>query len=157
MFQFNLVAISPQKPGPLKQLCDEYQLRLRAFAKVVVKEPKAEPFANASDAERVFKAEAERLHKAVERGSFVVALTEGGKEFDSVAFAKQLETWSENESRPLAFVLGGPLGLDRDFIKEADATLSLSPMTMPHDLARLVLLEQLYRATTILRGKTYHY
>jgi len=66
---------------------------------------------------------------------------------------RRLETWSQ----PLGvFVLGGPLGLDPAFKKDADAEVSLSPMTLPHELARVVLAEQLYRAITILRGVPYH-
>jgi len=68
-------------------------------------------------------------------------------------FSHRLESWSE----PLAaFVLGGPLGLDPAFPKPNDVTLSLSPMTLPHELARVVLAEQIYRAVTLLRGVPYH-
>ena len=76
-----------------------------------------------------------------------------GRSTATDAFAQRRKQWSE----PLvAFVLGGPLGLDPAFRKAADATLSLSPMTLPHELARVVLAEQIYRAVTILRGVPYH-
>jgi 23S rRNA (pseudouridine1915-N3)-methyltransferase len=69
------------------------------------------------------------------------------------AFARRLQSWSVPAA---AFVVGGPLGLDREFVQAANAAVSLSAMTLPHELARVVLAEQIYRAVTILRGVPYH-
>ena len=83
----------------------------------------------------------------------MIALSPDGRALTTAAFTQRLERWSQ----PLAaFVVGGPLGLDPDFRKTADAVMSLSPMTLPHELARVVLAEQIYRAVTILRGVPYH-
>jgi 23S rRNA (pseudouridine1915-N3)-methyltransferase len=80
---------------------------------------------------------------------------EMGKEYDSPSFAKQLDHWSEG-GRPLVFLIGGSWGLDESLVKGAHAKLSLGKMTWPHGIARLLLLEQLFRAEAILRGKEYH-
>lgn len=87
--------------------------------------------------------------------AFVIALDERGKEYDSPTFARQMEAWSEG-GRPIVFLIGGSWGLDESLVKEANVVLSLGKMTWPHAVARLLLLEQLFRAETILRGKEYH-
>lgn len=103
--------------------------------------------------DHVREREARALREALSGRCNVVALSPEGRSTPTESFARRLEQWSE----PLvAFVLGGPLGLDPTFRKTADATLSLSPMTLPHELARVVLAEQIYRAVTILRGVPYH-
>jgi 23S rRNA (pseudouridine1915-N3)-methyltransferase len=107
------------------------------------------------DAARARAAEAEGLAKGYKPDAFVIALDEHGKEYDSPTFAKQLETWSEG-GRPLVFLIGGSWGLDESLLKDADAKLSLGKMTWPHGIARLLLLEQLFRAEAISRGKEYH-
>ncbi len=107
------------------------------------------------DMARVKKAEAEVLIKGYKPDSFIIVLDEHGKEFDSPTFAKQLETWSEG-GRSLVFLIGGSWGLDESLVKDADAKLSLGKMTWPHGIARLLLLEQLFRAEAITKGKEYH-
>jgi 23S rRNA (pseudouridine1915-N3)-methyltransferase len=82
-------------------------------------------------------------------------LTRNGPSETSEAFADRLATW-KTDGRDVALVVGGAFGLDDGLREEAEATLGLSPMTLPHELARAVLLEQLYRADTILRGEPYH-
>lgn len=105
-----------------------------------------------SDA-HVREREARTLREALPERCNVIALSPEGRPTPTEAFALRLTQWSE----PLvAFVLGGPLGLDPAFRKTAHATLSLSPMTLPHELARVVLAEQIYRAITIMRGVPYH-
>jgi 23S rRNA (pseudouridine1915-N3)-methyltransferase len=85
--------------------------------------------------------------------AYVVGLDSDGAEFDSVAFSRWLEERRQS-GRDICFVVGGPRGLDLD---DCDMKLSLGPMTLPHQLARVVLLEQVYRANKILAGEPYHY
>ena len=85
--------------------------------------------------------------------AFVVLLAADGRQLDSVAFSRFLEE-RRQEGRDLCFVIGGPRGLD---LESCDLRLSLGPMTLPHQLARVVILEQLYRANKILAGEPYHY
>ena len=83
----------------------------------------------------------------------VIALDPTGELLDTAAFATRLERWA---ARPASFAVGGPLGLPRSFVARVDAVWSLSPLTFPHEMVRVVLAEQLYRALTILRGIPYH-
>ncbi len=94
-----------------------------------------------------------KVETRVPERAFVVALADDGREFDSVAFSRWLEERRQS-GRDLCFVVGGPYGLDLD---SCDLKLSLGRMTLPHQLARVVLLEQLYRAHKILAGEPYHH
>ena len=85
-----------------------------------------------------------------------IALDEHGKSIGSDDFAQKLSRWRDDGKPALSFVIGGADGLDPDFVKTADLTLSFSPLTWPHQLVRIMLAEQLYRATTILSGHPYH-
>ena len=97
--------------------------------------------------------EAEAITAALQADERLVVLTEEGRSLDSLSFAEQLR---DSGSDRLAFVIGGADGLDPGLKARASWRLSLSPMTFPHELARLLLLEQLYRATSILQGGPYH-
>ncbi len=99
--------------------------------------------------------EGQALRHAVPDGARTVALTRRGRRCSSEDFARRLGTW-QREARDVALVIGGAHGLDAEVLETADDRLRLSSLTLPHDLARLVLLEQLYRACTILRGEPYH-
>ncbi len=143
--------------GAVEELVDTYKTRLKPYAKIEEIWIKETPFRNAAEVNRVRQKEAETFRARLPKETFVVALTEEGKTFDSLSFAKTLEHWAEGGARPVAFLIGGPLGLDRALLKEADVQFSLSPLTFPHNMARALLYEQLYRAGTILSGKTYHY
>ena len=107
------------------------------------------------DTAKAKRIESESLAKGHKDDAFVIAVDERGKEYDSPGFAKQLETWTEG-GRPLVFIIGGSWGLDESLVKSADARLSLGKMTWPHAMARLLLLEQLFRTEAISRGKEYH-
>jgi len=137
MFRFHIVTVGSMKKGPLAELVSHYQKLLKGYA-------------------RVEGAEVKEVRRVV-KDAFSVLLTEHGKEYDSPQFAKQLMAWSEHETRTIEFVVAGPFGMDTATTKEFDATLSLSKLTFPHDVATTVLYEQIYRAMTILAGKTYHY
>ncbi len=99
--------------------------------------------------------EAKTLRAALPEG-IIVALDERGKTIGSEAFATQLARWRDDGRPAASFVIGGADGLDPDFVRAADLTLSFSPLTWPHQLVRIMLAEQLYRATTILSGHPYH-
>jgi len=100
-------------------------------------------------------AEAVRLRAALPAGARLVALDERGKTLTTATLAKQLARWREG-GRDVAFVIGGADGLEAGLLKEAELVLSLSALTLPHALARVLLAEQLYRAWTILQNHPYH-
>lgn len=100
--------------------------------------------------------EAERLGKAIGPAEIKIALDEGGKQLGSEAFARELARRRDGGVQTLAFLIGGPDGHGPEILTSATLKLSLGAMTLPHGLARVVLAEQLYRATTILSGHPYH-
>jgi 23S rRNA (pseudouridine1915-N3)-methyltransferase len=100
--------------------------------------------------------EAKTIAAALPAGGIVVALDERGRMLGSEDFAGRLARWRDDGKPALSFVIGGADGLDPDFARTADLALSFSPLTWPHQLVRIMLAEQLYRATTILSGHPYH-
>lgn len=110
----------------------------------------------AIEAAAVKEAEAVRILKLTSEGAWTLALTRGGRPLDSRAFALLLDEHRNRATRELVFWIGGAFGLDDSLLETANQHLSLSTMTLPHDLARVLLLEQVYRAGTILRGEPYH-
>ncbi len=137
MYRFHIVTVGSPKRGPVADLIGHYQKLLRPFARVDVTE--------VNEMRRVAK------------DAYSVLLTEHGDEYLTGEFAAQIATWSEHQTRTIEFVIAGPFGVDKNREKEFDATLSLSQFTFPHDIATMLLYEQLYRVMTILAGKTYHY
>jgi 23S rRNA (pseudouridine1915-N3)-methyltransferase len=155
MYRFRVVRVSGGKKGPLEEMSDSFLTRLKLYAKIEVIEVKETPFKDESDRARVLSDEAKRIR--LHLIGTTILLGEHGKTFDSRAFAKKLDDWAVQGAEPVTFIIGGPLGYDRALEKEVTAVLSLSPLTFPHDIAHVLLLEQIYRACTINAGKTYHY
>lgn len=156
MLHITIIALGKIKESYWKEAIDEYLKRLQAFAKVTIVELKDESFSEKDNLDVVRKKEAEKIKKAIPKGSFVFALDEKGKEYTSQAFSKRLETLRQTNSS-LTFVIGGTTGLHASITNTANETFSLSKLTFPHGLARVFLVEQLYRAFMILHGRTYHY
>jgi 23S rRNA (pseudouridine1915-N3)-methyltransferase len=102
------------------------------------------------------KAEAEKLQAAVPAGAITIALDSRGKTLGSEPFAQRLQGWRDEGVSDLAFLIGGAEGLDKIITNQANLVLSLGPMTWPHMLARVMLIEQIYRAQCIMSGHPYH-
>ncbi|HEX5726071.1 MAG TPA: 23S rRNA (pseudouridine(1915)-N(3))-methyltransferase RlmH [Longimicrobiaceae bacterium] len=142
--------------GAVGEAVAGYEARLRhyfAFESIEVKE---EPYRREGDAARVRDEEGKRLLAKVPAGAELVALHEAGKQWTSEQLARYLSDLALRAGPGAAFALGGAYGLADEVLRRAGHTLSLSAMTLPHELARLVLTEQLYRAGTIARGEPYH-
>ena len=150
----SIIAIGKLKHSGLRDLCDEYAKRLRGRQRLEIIEVRSagRRDENAADAMRH---EADSIRRTIPKNTRVFCLTRAGPSEASEAFADRLATW-KTDGRDIALILGGAFGLQAELLEEAEATLSLSPMTLPHELARAVLLEQLYRADTILHGEPYH-
>lgn len=151
---FHVVAVGRLRDGALRDLCDGYLTRVRRSLEVVVREV-ADAGRAAGTPKQARTLEGERLREALPRGATVVAVTRTGRAMTSTQFARQVGRWRE-AARDVAFLIGGAWGLPAGLIADAGAAISLGPMTFPHELARVLLLEQLYRAGTILRGEPYH-
>lgn len=101
--------------------------------------------------------EAEFIYRVVEPGQYLIGLHDTGATLTSEGFADFLRRMDEKESRGIAFIIGGPFGLSESLLESCSTLLSLSAFTFPHELARVVLLEQLFRAESILRRFPYHH
>jgi 23S rRNA (pseudouridine1915-N3)-methyltransferase len=151
-----IVAVGRLK-GWAAEGCDDYLARLRRYFPVEVVEVPEEDM-NRRTTEEALAAEGQRLLKRIPAAAYVAALDrERGKPLTSEDLARKLESLGLSGSSHVAFVLGGPLGLSPEVIGGADECLSFGPVTLPHALARVVLLEQLYRAVKIGRGEKYHW
>jgi 23S rRNA (pseudouridine1915-N3)-methyltransferase len=150
--EITLAAVGKLRPY-YRDACDDYARRLKRYITVSeceVKEASRAPTPAAQLAE-----EAKRLDAKISREATVVALTREGASWSSQDLAQQLQRWLL-AARPVALILGGSHGLDPTLLARAANRWSLGPLTLPHELARVVVFEQLYRGFTILRGEPYH-
>ena len=148
-----LVAVGALRGPGFRESCDEYLARLRHYAEVSEREVKEAGRVRETGARQA--EEASRLTSALPKDATVVALTRDGDAWSSRELARRVGRWQQ-EARPVAFVIGGSTGLDGSFCRAAKARWSLGPLTLPHELARVVVAEQLYRAFSILKGEPYH-
>lgn len=142
--------------GPAAAAVAEYEGRVRHYFSFESVEVKEEPYRGAGGAGRVRDEEGKRLLARVAPGCELVALHETGKQWTSGQLARYLSELAVQGSPGAAFLVGGAYGLSDEILAGARHQLSLSAFTLPHELARLVLAEQLYRAGTIARGEPYH-
>ncbi len=150
-----LVTVSNKQPRWVLEGCAEYERRMpRAWQFEVVEVKPAARTSGVTPAQAQ-REEAVRIRRALPKGAVVVALDQRGASWSTEDLSAQLERWQQG-GRDLAFVIGGADGLDAELQREADQRLALSAMVMPHGLARVVVVEQLYRAATVLEGHPYH-
>lgn len=151
----NIVCIGKLKEKYWQDAQREYTKRLRAFCRVEIIEKKEAPLPKNASAAQVQKAiahECDSLQKS--SSGCLIALSPDGKQMSSEAFANLLV--QQTQTGNVTFAIGGSLGLSPSFKSQADKVISFSSMTMPHQLFRIVLLEQIYRAFMISAGRTYH-
>lgn len=150
---FHVLAVGRIRDEPYRELCNRYLERARRYARLDIREVLTKGRSREPDVQR--RGEGDALLDALPYGAHLVAVTRGGRSADSRTFADRIQHWREG-ARDVAFLIGGAHGFDPRVTERAAETLSLSPFTMPHELARVVLLEQLYRGYTILEGEPYH-
>ena len=153
--KITVVAVGQRQPPWAVAAVNEYLSRLPAEFKAECKLVKAEPRSGNVPLTRLLSAEAARIRTAVPRGAWLIALDERGKDWTTQDLADQLQRWRDSAA-DVAFAIGGADGLDTDLKEEARTVLRLSSMTLPHALARVILAEQLYRASSMLAGHPYH-
>jgi 23S rRNA (pseudouridine1915-N3)-methyltransferase len=142
-----------RQPDAWEQLAAEYRRRIEAFHPILER-PVRVP-GRGDDPTRL-RREGEALAAAAPADGYWVGLDRLGRALDSEALGRQVERWRREWSRPVAFFVGSDLGLDPALLARCRLRLSLGPLTLPHALARLVLLEQLYRSLTLGAGWPYH-
>ena len=134
---------------------EEYKKRIGAYSKIEIIEVSDEPNDRLSD-EKVKEIEGQRIIKQLKKDSYVILLSLKGKQMDSIKFSREIEKINTYNSSHITFVIGGSVGVSEQVEQRADLLLKLSEMTFPHNIARLLILEQIYRAYKILNNETYH-
>lgn len=158
MLNIDIIAVGGLKESYFTSACLEYQKRLGAFCKVniiEVGEYKLGQNPGGAGIEKALNAEGKAILAKLQKKAFVIALCIEGKMLSSMELAEKIEK-TGHEASQLCFVIGGSHGLSNEVKLRADLKISMSPMTFPHQLARVMLLEQLYRAFSITGGLKYH-
>jgi 23S rRNA (pseudouridine1915-N3)-methyltransferase len=157
--KMKIACVGKLKDSFYREAAAEYTKRLSRFCSLeiaeVADEKAPESFSPAEEVQ-VKEREGERLLGRIAPGEFVICLAIGGKRYSSEAFAQLLQDRFDRGVACVTFVIGGSLGLSPAVLARADARLSISDMTLPHGLCRVVLLEQVYRAFKINAGEPYH-
>ncbi|WP_440897432.1 23S rRNA (pseudouridine(1915)-N(3))-methyltransferase RlmH [Amphibacillus sp. Q70] len=154
-----IISVGKLKEKYLKMGIDEYVKRLRTLANlklIEVADEKAPENLSQAEMEAIKVKEGERILAKIPTDTYVITLEIKGKQLPSEQLASQLDQLATHGKSKIAFVIGGSLGLSETVMKRSNFTLSFSKMTLPHQLMRLVLLEQVYRAFKIIRREPYH-
>lgn len=159
ILRIHLIAVGKIKEKYLQMGIDEYRKRLSSYANLEITEVKEEQVPeelSTKEEEQVKDREGERILAHLRSDERVVSLAISGNSFSSEELAKYLDDAATYGRSRIAFIIGGSLGLSGKVLARSDLLLSFSKMTFPHQLMRLILLEQLYRACKINRGEMYH-
>ncbi|MFQ7353962.1 MAG: 23S rRNA (pseudouridine(1915)-N(3))-methyltransferase RlmH [Coprococcus phoceensis] len=157
--KITLITVGKIKEKYLKDAIAEYSKRLSKYCKlevIEVADEKTPDQASENVEQQIRKKEGERILRYVKEDADVITLEIGGTMLDSVAFAKKIETLGVQGKSHIIFIIGGSIGLGEDVLKRSDYGLSFSKMTFPHQLMRVILLEQVYRSYRIIEGAPYH-
>ena len=157
--KITLLCVGRIKEAYYTEAVREYAKRLSRYASlqiVELEDEKTPDGASAAENEAIKAKEGERILARIPEGAHVIALAIEGKAPDSVELSRKIEELGVRGKSHLCFIIGGSLGLSREVLERADERLSFSRMTFPHQLMRVILLEQLYRSFRIMRGEPYH-
>ena len=152
--KFKVIWVGSNADTEFREAIDRYFNRIKHFFPIEIQVVAPEKQKKNRDA--IIRAESARLIEAIPKRGTTVVVDERGVSWSSLKFAKWLEGVTTRDPYGIAFVLGGDSGMDDRVRQDADLVLSLSSMTLPHQLARVVLLEQIYRACTLIRSVPYH-
>ena len=156
MLHIKVIAVGRLKERFWVEACAEYAKRLKPYAAFeVVEVPDVDPEASGG-VERAMEREAEDILRKIPESAYAILLAIRAKEYSSEAIASKIEDLSLSGINDIAFVIGGSCGVSPAVQARADLKMSFGPITLPHNLARVVLFEQIYRAFKILRGEPYH-
>ncbi|MBN1166971.1 MAG: 23S rRNA (pseudouridine(1915)-N(3))-methyltransferase RlmH [Methanospirillaceae archaeon] len=156
--QISILAVGKVREKYLLEGISDFSARIRPYVTCTITEIPDDRGGDARDDAKKMscKREGERISKEIPGGSYVWVLDPAGKRYSSLSFAERLKSLSLDGPHKIVFIIGGPHGISEEVKKEADELLSLSPMTFSHEVARFLLLEQLYRAFRINRNEPYH-
>lgn len=153
--QIHLIAVGNRMPGWVEQGYSEYAKRLPGECALKLHEIAAGKRGKNADIARLTRQEGEKMSAAIPKGARVVALEVKGKAWTTEQLAERMEAWM-GDGRDVVLLVGGPEGIEPGLSAAADERWSLSPLTLPHPLVRIVVAEQLYRAWSVIQGHPYH-
>lgn len=153
--KLHVISVGHRLPGWANDACADYLKRFPRSLPIFLHEIKAEPRTGNRTSQQIMEAEALRIEAAIPLGARRVILDERGKDHTTLALADRLENW-QKECQDVALVIGGADGISPALKSTAHEMLRLSSLTLPHAMARVLLVEQLYRALTVLSGHPYH-
>lgn len=156
MIKIRLVTVGTLKEKFLKDAINEYLKRLSRFAKVEIVELEESKIQSKSE-EQIKKEEGERILKRIKESDYLILLDLKGEMLSSEEFSTKLKNLIDKGVSPLTFVIGGTLGLSEEVRKRANLSISISRMTFTHQMCRVILLEQIYRAFKIINNEEYHH
>ena len=160
MLNINIICVGKLKETYLKDAVNEYSKRLQKYCNLEITELSDEKLPNklnTSLINDIKNKECNKILQAIHKDSFVFCLDLKGKNFSSEEFSQKLDDIALNSNSHITFIIGGTLGLNDDVLKVANEKISFSKMTFPHQLIRVFLLEQIFRAFKISKGETYHW
>lgn len=154
--KIKIIALGKIKEKFLKEGIDEFLKRLTPYANVEIAELAPVEIRDENLIEKALDAEGEKILASIKPQTYVITLEIQGKMLSSEEFAEKIQTLSNEGISEIAFVIGSSHGISKEVLKRADFALSMSKMTFLHQFARLLLVEQIYRAFKIIKGETYH-
>lgn len=159
MLKISVACVGKVREKYLTEGIREYEKRLSSYCRLSwleTPDEKTPDGAAKAEEDRIRSVEGERLLKKIPENAYVIALAIDGKQMDSVGFSEAIGRLAVHGESHIVFVIGGSIGLSEEVLRRSDETISFSAMTFPHQLMRLILLEQLYRAFRISRNEPYH-
>lgn len=150
-----IVAMGDRMPAWVQEGYKEYTKRIGAGLDIQLIEISPEKRGKSADLQRIMQKEAERMRQSIPRNNYVIALDKEGRSWSTETLAQNIADWQQDGTN-ISFLIGGPEGMSRELLQEADTRISFSAMTFPHPVVRIILAEQLYRAYSILNHHPYH-
>ncbi len=150
-----IIAVGQKMPAWVDQAYQDYAKRLPRQQAVTLSQIATAPRKSGQGVARLQQQEADKIRAKIKPGSLIIALDEHGSQWSTREWAQQLADWQQDQQQ-VNFLIGGPDGLDTELLQQANHKIALGKMTMPHGLVRVVLIEQLYRAWSLLQGHPYH-
>ena len=159
MLHIDIICVGKIKEQYLKDAIAEYSKRLSKYCSLTITEISDEQVPNNLNdklAQNIKQTESNHILSHIKRDSYVICLDLKGKQFSSEEFSQKIESIALNDSSTITFIIGGTLGISDDLLKRSNELICFSKMTFPHQLIRVFLLEQLFRAFKISNNETYH-
>lgn len=152
----HIICVGKVKKDYIEKACDDYENRIKKYTKIKITQIADVNVANEADINKALEKEADAILKATSQSDYVIALAINGKQMDSLGFAKKIEELQMEVKGNIVFLIGSSHGLHEKVLNRADMLLSFSKMTFAHQIFRALLLEQIYRAFSIINGTPYH-